>query len=165
VEEDNALEAAISLLAASAKTEVEVTRRLRQKGHSQEQVSAAVERLRARGLLDDRSLAQHLVERRAGEGRRGRLRVAAELTARGLSRELVSEALSGWNNESERVAAVAAARKWIRSRTRGGADAPRVVAYLARQGFAPALARSAAQEALAPTAEVEPAGTRVTGDG
>lgn len=81
---------ALRLLAHRSRSQAEVTRRLHEKGFSDEVVATVVERLCRARLLDDRQFASELFEHLTGRnwGRHG---VLHKLREAGVSRELAEE--------------------------------------------------------------------------
>ena len=78
------------LLASRPRSARELKAGLTERGFSETAVAAALERLAARGLLDDLAAARSAVRLRGA--RYGRARVERELKARGLSRETIASA-------------------------------------------------------------------------
>lgn len=114
-------------------------RRLLRKGHPRHAVDAALDRALSLGLLDDAAFASNYVQTRAARGR-GPSRVARDLMAMGVERGHIGRALAAeWPEGSDpTVVPQALASK----RAAQLADLPRpvqrrrVLAYLARRGFA-----------------------------
>jgi regulatory protein len=117
----------------------DLLRRLQRKGHSRRAVEAAIVRATELGLLDDAAYARSYVETRAARGR-GPSRLTRDLLSMGVERALIDRALAAhWPDGSDRtVVPLALAQK----RAAQLASLPRqtrrrrVVAYLARRGFA-----------------------------
>ncbi len=118
---------------------VDLGRRLLRKGHPRPAVEAALERAAGLGLLDDAAFARNYVQTRASRGR-GPSRLTRDLLAMGVERSLVDRALGAeWPEGSDRTAVpLALAAK--RAAQLGALPRPvkrrRVLAYLARRGFA-----------------------------
>ena len=86
-------EKAVSLLNYRAHSRKELAEKLRRKtGCGETELSEVLDRLEQLGLLDDRSYAASVVRSCARKGY-GAQRVAAELSRRGISKELREEAL------------------------------------------------------------------------
>jgi regulatory protein len=118
---------------------VDLARRLIRKGHPRAAVEAAVERAAGLGLLDDAAFAQSYVQTRAARGR-GPARLTRDLMAMGVERGLIDRALAAeWpeGTDRSRVPLALAAK---RAAQLGDLPRPvkrrRVLAYLARRGFA-----------------------------
>ena len=132
--------AALRALARRAHARRDLERRLAKKQHPPRAVAAALERLAARGLLDDRGFAERYAAVRATRGK-GPARILTDLLAQGVERR-VAEAAVGRALEEEgidpQVEARAAATK--RARQLGGLPPPvrrrRLLAFLVRRGFA-----------------------------
>lgn len=114
-------------------------RRLARKGHPAPAVEAALERAAALGLLDDAGFARNYTQTRAARGR-GPARITRDLLAMGVERVHIDRALAAeWPEGTDRTEVpLALASKRVAQL----ADLPRpvrrrrVLAYLARRGFA-----------------------------
>jgi regulatory protein len=117
----------------------DLARRLVRKGHPRPAVDAALERAEGLGLLDDAAYARNYVQTRAARGR-GPARVTRDLMAMGVDRAHIDRALAAeWPEGSDRTGVpLALAAK--RAQQLGNLPRPvkrrRVLAYLARRGFA-----------------------------
>ena len=85
--------AALRLLGRRDLTRAELTRRLIDRGYPESEVEAVADRLVAGGSLDDKRTALAHVRTASRVKGRGRLRIQRELTARGIARDVVDEAL------------------------------------------------------------------------
>jgi regulatory protein len=132
---------ALRLLERRSYSEVELTRRLQEKGDAPDVAAATVARLVEAGLVNDANYARQ-VARSFLVGRRASVRrVQQEMMRRGIARSLADEAVAetkvdeGIGNEDESVER--AARKKVKSLS--GLDpqtrARRLTAYLARRGY------------------------------
>jgi len=145
-------DAALSLLSHRARTRAELRRRLVAKGFRPARVDPALDRLAARGLLDDDAVAAAFVRDRLRHRPRGRVRLAQELRARGVAAELAERVVDGVLDDEEVTEAELARRVvegWLRRQgtpIRAGLVAPRgtpeaekarrrLYGYLARRGF------------------------------
>ena len=114
-------------------------RRLRRKGHAPEAVDRALERAAEMRLLDDGAFAVNYVETRSGRGR-GPLRLTRDLLAMGVDRRLIERALAAHAADGVDRAGLPLSLATKRAAQLG--DLPRevkrrrVLAYLARRGFA-----------------------------
>ena len=68
--------------------------RLRKKGHSPEQIEAAIARLRRMGYVDDRDFARFWVSNRMTFSPRGPRLLRSELFQKGVPREIIDEVLA-----------------------------------------------------------------------
>lgn len=117
----------------------DLRRRLILKQHPPAAVDAAVERLIAQGLIDDRRFAEHYVATRAARGR-GPARLLKDLLRQGLDRRMaeaaVRETLVAEAIDVERTLRLVAER---RAAGLGGLPASvkrrRLAAYLSRRGY------------------------------
>jgi SOS response regulatory protein OraA/RecX len=130
----DAFETALRLLGQRSHGEVELRRKLARRSCPPEEIDRAMAQLRRLGYLDDGAFARALVARRSRE--RGPALIAAELAARGISRERAGEALAGLTAADQ----VAAARRLV---TGPPIDPLRVARRLQRRGFTPEIIRAA----------------------
>jgi regulatory protein len=137
-DEEASLQVALRILGGASQSANALQRRLLQRGFSNRAASAAVERCRRLGYIDDSSLAQSLVGRRVRAGH-GRARVVAELRRRGVSADAASAALGAVDDAEEVASAAAVAQKlYDREARRGEVDErarQRIAAALQRRGY------------------------------
>jgi regulatory protein len=134
---DAAEDAALRILRGAGQSGTSLQRKLERRGYSAEAASTAVERCIATGYVNDAAMAVSVAarHRRAGHGR---ARVAADLKSKGVSAELITEALDGQNDTEEASALAVARQLWERT---GAADSRdrraymRVAGALQRRGF------------------------------
>jgi regulatory protein len=117
----------------------DLERRLLRKGHPQPAVEAALARAADLGLLDDAAFARDFVQTRAARGR-GPGRLVRDLLAMGVERGHIDRAIAAeWPEGSDRTG-VPQALASKRAAQLGALPRPvkrrRVLAYLARRGFA-----------------------------
>lgn len=97
---------AMDLLARREHGRVELTRKLRQRGATDELIDAALDRLAEQGLLSEARYLNSFVASRA-RGGHGPLRIREELAQRGLPRDAIEQALSeaeiDWNEQLRAV--------------------------------------------------------------
>jgi len=105
-------QAALRILGGAAQSEAALRRRLERRGFSAEAARAAAESAVRLGYVDDGALARSIVERR--RGRRGTVRIAAELRARGVDDEAVRSAMSAVSPDEQRESAVREAQRRLR---------------------------------------------------
>jgi regulatory protein len=131
---------ALDMLEARARGVAELRRLLLRKGEPEADVDAAIERLRANGLLDDANFARQLTRSKALGAGLSRRRIAQELAKRGLDRAVSSEAIEDVF-ESEEVDEAASLERVARKklRTMGNLDDAtrrrRLFGFLARRGY------------------------------
>lgn len=164
-------EAALSLLSHRARTRAELGRRLRAKGFRPTRVTACLDRLESRGLLDDSALASAFVRDRLRLRPRGPARLVAELRSRGVHADLAHSVVDGVLEEegvTETQLAARVARAWLKRQgpatvtalTTSATTSPdalrarrRLHGYLARRGFGGAALARAMEVALASSNE------------
>jgi regulatory protein len=134
---------ALRLLGRRDHTIAEMRATLVDRGHAIDEVESVIDRLTSDSLLDDRRVAVAHVRRASQVKGRGRVRIERELAARGMSSEIVSEALSAMADEDE---AAALERILVRKHVPAQLSMPerrRLFQQLMRRGFrADAIARA-----------------------
>ncbi len=125
-----ALEYALSLLSRSDKTSRQLFDALIKKGFSKEEAEEALERVKDYGYVNDSAYAKRFVENNSSF--KGRRRMKADLTAKGISEEDLNLALEEITDEDEEQAAFALAEKRFRGKDRDGA---KIFRFLAYRGF------------------------------
>ena len=131
--------AALRALARRAHARRDLERRLVRKQHPPAAVDAALERLAARGLLDDRRFAERYAALRAVRGR-GPARLVRDLLAQGVERRTAEEAVrQALDEEGIDPGLEARAVAVKRAGQLGGLPVPvrkrRLLAFLVRRGY------------------------------
>lgn len=85
---------ALRLLARQGRTEVELSRKLGDKGFSEEQIAATVARCRELGYVDDSRYAHERAGALLRSGRAAGCRIEMDLRRRGIGSEVVAAALT-----------------------------------------------------------------------
>ncbi len=137
---DDARAAALALLARRAHTSRELSLKLRRRGFSPPEISTVLGDLASKGYLDDAKTAAALAATQAGKGR-GRARIAAELSARGVSAADRERALAGLDRAGEARALRMALERKARTLPAGltrTARSKKLFDHLVRRGFAAA---------------------------
>ena len=138
---------AYRLLGHRARSRHELRRRLLQKGHDDEAVAEALERLAADGLLDDAEFARCYVADKRGLSGWGSQRIRRGLTELGVDHDVIDAALgaaaAAESEDAELERALEALRR--RGAPQAPLDAARRRAYqaLVRRGFSTAVAYAA----------------------
>ncbi|MEW9031975.1 MAG: RecX family transcriptional regulator [Planifilum fimeticola] len=106
---------ALRFLATKRRTSRELERMLRRKGVSSDHIKAIVDEFRRFRYLDDRAFARDWVEERRTRKGYGAARIRRELEEKGVSEELIAEALKEVDEEDEyRLAMEVAERRLSR---------------------------------------------------
>jgi regulatory protein len=133
---------------------MELSRKLGRRGYPEIDVRSALDRLLELGYLDDRAFAEgHVRRRKAGLGP---LALSAELSARGVDRQVADGALAGFDIEAQLASATRLAERLCGHRTRSGyreilnAVGPKLL----RRGFSPGVVRAACRSVWAGTSPV-----------
>jgi len=124
---------ALRLLAARERSVAELATRLRDAGGTNEAVDAVLERLRARGYLDDRRVAEHAAQQAVRRGR-GSLYARAQLAARGVTPPLIDTAIGAHFTDEATLAGTVLARRYA-SPPQSVADRARAARFLLQRGF------------------------------
>lgn len=130
--EASARERAVRILSASAVTEKELRRRLRQKGEREEHGDKAVQWLKDLDLLDDRRAAEMIVSQAVAKGY-GEGRLRQMLHEKGVPRELWQEALEELPSPEEGIRSFLAKR--FRGKTPDPKERKRATDALLRRGY------------------------------
>jgi regulatory protein len=134
--------AALGLLARRDYTSAELSARLIDRGHAPDDVADALKRLIADGSVNDARVAAAHVRTSTRIKGRGRLRVKGELTARGLSRQAIDEALSAIDTGDERDALIRILKRKRYPERPTLTERQRMYQHLLRRGFPGDLIRS-----------------------
>lgn len=127
--------AALQLLSRRDYTTAEIQNKLADREFPADEIDAAVARLRADGLLDDRRVAAAHIRTASRIKHRGRLRIQRDLEARGIDRSVVRELLAELPADEEASAiAHVLERKRLPARPTM-ADRRRLFQQLLRRGF------------------------------
>jgi len=146
-EAPDARAAALGLLARRSHTTRDLSQKLSRRGFSPSEISAVLRKLVSQGYLDDSATAAAIAARQAGKGR-GRARIAAELSARGVSVRDRDAALAGLDPGAERDALRRALERRARTLPAGltrQVRSKKLFDHLVRRGFAPAAVLEALQ--------------------
>ena len=131
----------LKLLGRRELSVVQLRSRLIDREHSPEEADEAVAKLLETGALDDRRVARAYARTASKIKGRGRLRVARELQALGINRDIAAEAVAEVFSDLDERALIDRA---IQKKLRGGKkpetmqERARVYQFLMRQGFTPA---------------------------
>ena len=120
--------------------------RLIEREHPADEADAAVAKLLENGALDDRRVARAYARTASKIKGRGRLRVARELQALGIGREIVADAIAEvFGDQDERALIDRAIQKKLRGGKRPSTmqERARLYQFLMRQGFTPATVSAA----------------------
>ncbi len=128
----SAYDRAVKLLARRAHFAAELRRKLAERDYPEDEIGAAVERLREQGYLDDAKLAREFAAAKAKRSGLGGARVQAELAKRGLDSAAARDAVKDALPEDDFEAARDAAMRWARGHSPERAALGR---HLQRKGF------------------------------
>jgi regulatory protein len=143
-EPDNADEAeacALRVLRGAGQASASLQRKLERRGFTADAAAEAVRRCAAAGYVNDAALAASVAARHRRSGH-GRARVAADLRARGVSGDVIADALDRQTETEEAAALTVAQQLWNRAgdpEARDRRARMRVAGALQRRGFSAAL--------------------------
>ena len=131
---------ALDMLEARSRGVVELRRLLIKKGEPEADVDAAIERLKASGILDDTNFARQLTRSKAIGAGLSRRRIGQELTRRGVSRDVSDEAIEAvfeeeGIDEAESIDRVARKKLRMLTKVDDATRRRRLYAFLARRGY------------------------------
>jgi regulatory protein len=133
---EEAKELAINFIDYAPRTRAEVERRLARAGYDDEVVAEVVADLERVGLLNDEEFSAQWVESRSRRKKIGSRRLSAELRQKGVSKDVVDEAVREIDEEVEVASALELARKRLKPEEQDDPGARRrVAAYLQRRGY------------------------------
>lgn len=93
-EERSGFTRALDILSRRDHSEAELALKLRRKGIGDDEIEAAVGRLRELGYLNDRRLAGRIAESALADGKMMGPRLSRELSRRGIPRDIAAEAMA-----------------------------------------------------------------------
>jgi regulatory protein len=153
---DVAREICLAQLASSPKSRAQLETVLKRRGTSPDIAAAVLDRLEDVRLVDDSAFAESFVQTRRA-GTMSRRALGHELRSKGVSGEVVTEALDTLDPEAEIATARAlVARKMSSTRTLSvDVRVRRLVGMLARKGYSGGLALRVVREAIASETELD----------
>jgi regulatory protein len=155
-QKEDAYRVALGMLERKARTTAELSKALKSKGYVPDVVAGCLERLSARGMVDDSAYAKRFTEQRAVGQRKGRMLIRQELLQRGVGREDAEQAIGELDGEIEQESALVVARKrWPNIKGNDRERRQKLMAMLMRRGFPSAVVRSAIQQVASESADQE----------
>ena len=137
-------------LEAAPRTRAQLARTLQERGVPDDVAGRVLDRFEEVGLIDDRTFARMWVESRQGARGLAPRALRSELRLKGVADDLIDEAVSTIDRESE----LEAARRIAARKARSVAGLPRptqvrrLSGALARKGYGPGIAAHVVREAL-----------------
>lgn len=141
-EKETAFNKAIAFVSSRRRTEMEIRRKLREKGYMPGVISAVISKLRDYGYVNDAQFAHDYVE--AYKDRAGGMKIRAELRRLGISDKLADEALRKLSADDALESAMNCARKYLVSRD---FDRQKLYRHLAAKGYSFDIVREAVNRA------------------
>jgi regulatory protein len=139
---ERARQIALRILDAAPRSAAQLRGALLARDVAEAVADGVIERYREVGLIDDGGLARMIARTRHGERGQSRSAIAQELRRKGFAADDIATALEEISDEDESLAAeVLAAKRWdALTEVPREARVRRVVALLARKGYAPGVA-------------------------
>ncbi|MEE8575147.1 MAG: regulatory protein RecX [Thermodesulfobacteriota bacterium] len=106
--------AALRLLSFRARSERELTDRLKEKSFDISEIRSTVDSLISSGLINDEEFARSVAASRVRNKFWGSKKIAYDLTKKGIARELINKAISEVSAGGEEATARKALGKWLR---------------------------------------------------
>jgi len=131
------------LLAQRQRGREELRRRLQQKGHTEQAIVGALERLAADGLLDDGAFARAFVTDKRNMGHWGAARIRHGLLDLGVAPDVIEAVLVEGDDDAELERAMAVLRRSGPPRAPFEAARRRAYAALQRRGYSTAICSAA----------------------
>jgi regulatory protein len=128
----------LKMLARRELSESQIRQRLARKGHSENDIDEAVERLRGERAIDDARVAEAIARTETSIRRRGKLRVRMQIQRAGIGKDLAKRAVDEVFSEIDDDELIEASlRKRLRNRETIADDREfqRLYRYLVGQGF------------------------------
>jgi regulatory protein len=138
---EDALQYAVRALSARALTEAELSRKLRARHASPEVVTQTLERLRELKFVDDTLIAARAAE----DAQLGRYGIGRKLSARGVHKHVIEDALTARDPDVDLEAARAIVERYAPKWT-GERAYQKGMAFLMRRGFSSEVTRRALQD-------------------
>lgn len=143
-----ALEKAITLLAARARTEKEIVDSLHNNAYSDVVIAKVMARLHEAGYINDAQFAEQWASSRTTKGL-GSRRIRMELRQKGVDAEQIDLTLSSMDDDAVMDSALKAAQKASRGKDLSSpADRQKILAALARRGFDFSLSKKVIQQLI-----------------
>ena len=120
---------AIDLISRRLRSEKEIRDYARRKSWTADNTERVIERLKARGYLNDKVFAESFVRARQNAGKYSRRRIELDLRRKGIADSIVKEVLH------DEVSDTDALRKLIAKRVKRYDDPAKLKSYLLRAGF------------------------------
>ena len=135
--------------AKAPQSEQRLRTKLAGRDYPQVVIDRAIAQCRAEGTVDDHALAAAIAEERHAKGH-APFRIRVDLGKRGFTEPVIDEVLAAYENEDPEAAAFDVALGKARSTRHLDAEKAyrRVVGFVARRGYPPALARKVARQAV-----------------
>jgi regulatory protein len=130
-----AYQKALNLISRKQRTSHEIRQKLIEKGFSDSQISAVIDKLKIAGLIEDEEFARLWVENRNSYHPRSQRLMRLELLQKGISNHTIEKALTGSADDAE-LATQAAVQQIRKYRDLTWEDfRKKLTAYLLRRGF------------------------------
>lgn len=125
---------AVKLLAGRSLSEKELLTKLKHKGWGEQEVSAALDKLRLRGYIDDEVLCRQLFTAYSNSSKHGLKYILAKLKSRGLNISLIQDEIVNYDYQNEYEQALSMAQRKFARQTE--VTQHKIARFLLTRGFA-----------------------------
>ena len=144
---DKAFQRAVSYLAVRPRSEKEIRQYLGNKGFAADSIESAIDRLEHYGYINDREFARLWIETRRRQRPRGAFGLRYELRQKGISEEIIEDALKCYNEQAAAWDAIAPKiEKW--QKLPAMEFRRKVYNFLKQRGFSGSTIRTMCEQAL-----------------
>jgi regulatory protein len=127
---------ALRFIGRRPRSRKEIELKLNEKGYGEEAVNRTIQKLIEQKIIDDEQFANMWTEHRLFSQKKGRRWVQQELQQKGLSKELIQEALANVDEEAEFKAAYdTAKKKWLTTKGEPFERKHKLAAFMLQRGY------------------------------
>jgi regulatory protein len=135
-ENHKALMEALRYVGRRPRSSKEIEIKLQEKGYSEEAITITIQKLVEQKIIDDEQFANLWTEHRIFSQKKGRRWVQQELKQKGLSKELINEAMANVDEEAELKAAYdTAKKKWDTIKGEAYERKQKLASFMLRRGY------------------------------
>lgn len=131
----NAYNAALKLISVKSRTEKELERKLKDKKISDSVISGVITKLKEYNLINDSVYAADYVLYAKNFKKKGKFYIYRKLLEKGVNKEIIDDALSGYTEGEEYAAARELAQKKIGKKETDDKSVLKVASFLRSRGF------------------------------
>ncbi len=132
IDEKKLLSFALKKLARRQYSVYEMDRLMRYKGYEGKEIETVIKKLLSLGYLNDKALAESLLELYTLHKPHGKMKLKAKLLQKGIPEDIISLQMEKFDPAMERETALTAARRFL---IKNEPDQQKLARFLARKGF------------------------------